>query len=141
MTVRQITTAQYAAIVSTIAFFVSCGSLYVSKLSYDLGAAKDQRELRDKMPAIDLQVRPAGVSSASITISIINRADINVAPLDITVEHSFEIGDLYLSSAQQSLDLLKSSLSLSPMGTIAPKGVGKLNANVSGVTDGKRART
>jgi hypothetical protein len=82
VTMRQITIAQYAAIVSTVAIFISCGSLYVSKLSYDLSSAKDQRELRDKMPAIDLQVTPAGVSSATVTIMITNRADINVAPLD-----------------------------------------------------------
>ncbi len=137
VTIRQFTTAHYAAIVSTVAFFVSCGSFYVSKISYDLSAAKDQRERRDKMPAIDVQIRPDGVATASATISIINRSDINIAPLDITVEHSFEIGDLYLSSPQQSLDLLKTSLSLSPIGTIAPKGVGKLKARISGVTDGK----
>jgi hypothetical protein len=95
--------------------------LYISKRSLDLSAAKDERELRDKEPAIDVQVRPAGVSTASITISMLNRADVNITPLDIMVEHSFEIGDLYLSSAKQSANLLKSSLSLSPMGTIAPK--------------------
>lgn len=114
------------------------GSLYLAKLSYDLSSTKDQRELRDKMPAIDVLVRPAGAASASLTISIINRGDINIAPQDITVEHSFEIGDLYLSAAQQSIDQLKSSLSLFPMGTIAPKGIGTLKANVSGVTDGKK---
>jgi hypothetical protein len=137
VTMRQITTAQYGVIISTVAIFISCGSLYLSKLSFDLSSAKDQRELMDKMPAIDVQLNPAGVSNAAMMIVITNRADINVAPLDITVEHSFEIGDLYLSSAQQSIDLLKSSLSLSPIGTIAPKGVGKLKASVSGVTDGK----
>ncbi len=57
VTIRQFTTAHYAAIVSTVAFFVSCGSFYVSKISYDLSAAKDQRERRDKMPAIDVQDR------------------------------------------------------------------------------------
>jgi hypothetical protein len=102
MTRPQFTTAQYATIISTVAFFVSCGSLYVSKLSYDLSAAKDQREIRDKMPAVDVQIRPTGASSASIVISIINRADINIAPQDLRVEHSFEAGDLYLSSVQQS---------------------------------------
>jgi hypothetical protein len=80
---RQFTTAQYAAVISTIAFVVSCGSLYISKRSYDLSAAKEERELRDKMPAIDVQIRPDGVAAASATISIINRADINIAPLDI----------------------------------------------------------
>jgi hypothetical protein len=129
MRMPKFTTAHYAAITSTIAVFVSFGSLYLSKLSYDLSSAKDQRELMDKIPAIDVQVTPAGVSSASVTISIINRADTNIAPLDITVEHSFEIGNLYLSSGQQSLDLLKSSLSLSPIGTIAPKGVGQVKGD------------
>jgi hypothetical protein len=134
---RQITIAQYGAVVSTVAIFASCGSMYVSKLSYDLSSAKDQRELGDKMPAIDVQLNPAGLSSATVKIAITNRADINIAPLDITVEHSFEAGELYLSSAQQSVDKLKSALSLSPMGTIVPKGVGRLRASVSGVTDGK----
>jgi hypothetical protein len=137
VTIRKFITAHYAAIVSTVAIFVTCGILYVSKISYDLNAAKAQRELEDKMPAIDVQIRPNGIANASLTISIINREDINIAPLDLTVAHSFEIGDLYLSSAQQSIDLLKSSLSLSPIGTIGPKGVGTLKARASGVTDGK----
>jgi hypothetical protein len=92
------------------------------------------------MPAIDVQVSPDGASTASVTISIINRAAINITPLDITVEHSFDFGDVYLSSAQQKIDLLKSSLSLSSMGTIAPKGIGKLKARASGATDGKDDR-
>jgi hypothetical protein len=137
---RQFTTTQYAAIVSTVAFLVSCGSLYVSKRSYDLSVARDERELRDKTPAIDIQIRPDGATTASATISIINRSDINIALLDITVERSFEIRELYLSSPQQSLDLLKTSLSLSPIGTMAPKGVGNLKARISGVTDGKDDR-
>jgi hypothetical protein len=101
---RQFNTAHFAVIISAIALLVSGGSLYISKRSLDLSAAKDERELRDKEPAIDVQVRPAGVSTASITISVLNRADVNITPLDITVEHSFEIGDLYLSSAKQSID-------------------------------------
>ena len=137
MTLPKLSTAQYAAIVSTVAFFVSCGSLYVSKRSYDLSATKDEREIRDKMPTVNVQVRPVGASSASVVISIINRADINIAPLDISIEHSFEAGDLYLSSAQQSIDKLQSSLSLRAMGTIAPKGIGSMKATLSGVTDGK----
>jgi hypothetical protein len=128
---------QFATIISVIALAVSSGSLYVSKRSYDLSAAKDERELRDKRPAVDVQVRPTGASSASVVISVINRADTNIAPLDITVEHSFEAGDLYLSSAQQSLDMLQSSLNLKSMGTIAPKGSSTLKATLSGVTDGK----
>jgi hypothetical protein len=134
---RQLNTAHFAVIISAIALLVSGGSLYISKRSLDLSAAKDERELRDKESAIDVQVRPAGVSTASITISVLNRADVNITPLDITVEHSFEIGDLYLSSAKQSIDLLKSALSLSPMGPVVPKGVGTLKATLSGVTDGK----
>ena len=109
---RQFTTTQYAAIVSTVAFLVSCGSLYVSKRSYDLSVARDERELRGKTPAIDVQIRPDGATTASATISIINRSDINIAPLDITVEHSFEIGELYLSSPQQSLDLFENVIEL-----------------------------
>jgi hypothetical protein len=135
--VLRFTTAQYAAVLSTVALLVSFGSLYVSKLSYDLSSAKDQREVQEKLPAVDVQVHPDDASTAAVKISILNRSDINIAPLDVTVVHSFEIGDLYLSSAQQSVNLLKSSLSLSRMGTIAPKGVGTLEARVSGVTDGK----
>jgi hypothetical protein len=114
---------QAATILSVIAIGISGASLIYSKRSYDLSAAKDERELMDKMPAVDVQVTPAGASSATVTIAITNRGDINIAPLDITVEHSPEIGDLYLSSAQQSVDRLKSSLSLLPIGTITPKAV------------------
>lgn len=128
---------QTATIVSVIALAVSCGSLYVSKRSYDLSVAKDQREIRDKMPAVDIQIRPRGASAASLVISILNRADINIAPLSLTVEHSMEAGELYLSNAQQSLDKLKSSLNLEAMGTIAPKGTGTLKATLAGATDGK----
>jgi hypothetical protein len=134
---RQFIAKHYGAIISLVGAAIGGVSLYVSTLSYDLNSAKDQRELRDKMPAIDVQLNPAGMSSAAVTIAITNRADINIAPLDITVEHSFEAGELYLSSAKQKVDLLKSSLSLAPIGSIAPKGVGKLKAWVSGVTDGK----
>jgi hypothetical protein len=128
---------QTATIVSVIALAVSCGSLYVSKRSYDLSVAKDQREIRDKMPAVDIQIRPRGASAASLVISILNRADINIAPLSLTVEHSMEAGELYLSNAQQSSDKLKSSLNLEAMGTIGPKGTGTLKATLAGATDGK----
>ena len=131
------TTAHYGAFVSTVAFFVACGGLYISNRSYEFGAAKERRELAEKVPAVDIQLRPSGMSSAAITILVFNRGDINITPLDITVAHSFEIGDLYLSSAQQSIDQLKSALNLSPIGTIAPRAVGTLKARVSGVTDGK----
>jgi hypothetical protein len=126
-----------ATILSVIAIAISCGSLYVSKRSYDLSVAKDQREIEDKMPAIDIQIRPLGASAASLVISIINRADINIAPLSLTVEHSFEAGELYLSGAQQNLDRLQSTLDLKAMGTIAPKGTGTLKATLAGATDGK----
>jgi hypothetical protein len=89
------------------------------------------------MPAIDIQIHPTGASSASVVISITNRADINIAPLDIKADHSFEAGDLYLSSAQQSIDKLQSSISMRAMGTIAPKGTGSMKATLSGVTDGR----
>src|SRR5260370_1174265 len=114
---------QFATVLSVLAICLSGASLFVSKLSYNLSAAKDEREIRDKMPAIDLQIRPAGASAASMTISIYNRAEVNITPQEITVEHSFEAGELYLSSVQQSMDKLLPSLDLRSMGTIAPKGV------------------
>lgn len=134
---RGVTTAHYAAAISTVAFLVSAAGFYVSKRSYDLTVAKDARELREKLPAVDVQVRPLGASAASMVISIINRADINIVPLDVRVDHSVEAGDLYLSSAQQSADKLLSSLSLQSMGTIPPKASGTMKATLSGVTDGK----
>jgi hypothetical protein len=88
---------QAATIMSIIAIGISAVSLIYSKLSYDLSAAKDQRELMDKMPALDVQLRPDGATSAALTISIANRGDINITPLDITADHSFEAGELYLS--------------------------------------------
>ncbi|MGL3104914.1 hypothetical protein [Bradyrhizobium sp. BR 1432] len=72
-----------------------------------------------------------------MTVSILNRGEINITPLDITAVHSIEIGNLYLSSASQSIDRLKSALDLSTMGTISPKSVGTVKVRVSGVTDGK----
>ncbi|MDH2343238.1 hypothetical protein [Bradyrhizobium sp. SSUT77] len=123
-----------------IAIGISAASLVYSKRSYDLSAARDERELADKLPAIDVQVRPDGATSAMLTISIANRGEVNLAPLDITAEHSFEAGELYLSSAQQSADSLKTSLSLASMGTVAPKGVGSLKARLFGATDGKDDR-
>jgi hypothetical protein len=72
-----------------------------------------------------------------LVISIINRANINIAPLSLAVENSLEAGTLYLSGAQQSLDKLRTSLSLETMGTIAPKGTGTVKATLAGATDGK----
>jgi len=128
---------QLTTVLSVLAICLSSASFIVSKLSYNLSVAKEEREIREKMPAVDVQIRPVGASSASVVISIINRADINIAPLDIKVDHSFGAGELYLSSAQQSADKLQSSLSLKSMGTIAPKGEGMIRATLSGVTDGK----
>jgi hypothetical protein len=100
---------QAATIFSMIAIAISGASLIYSKRSYDLSAARDEREMMDKMPALDVQVRPDGATSAALTISIANRGDINLVPLDITAEHSFEAGELYISSAKQSADRLKTS--------------------------------
>lgn len=134
------TTAHYAAIVSTLAFIGSgVVGVYFARQTYNLSAAKEERELREKRPAIDLQIRPNQFpSSADVTISIINRSDVNIAPQDITVLRSFEFGEFYFSSAKQGSDAdMKSWLSLLPMGTIAPKATGTMKAKVSGVTDGK----
>jgi hypothetical protein len=84
-----------------------------------------------------VQVSPQGGSTASLSISVINRGDINVTPLDITVNNSDEVGDLYLSSSRQRVDFLQPSLSLGSMGKLAPKATGKMTAQMSGVTDGK----
>jgi hypothetical protein len=56
---------------------------------------KEERELQNKEPAIDIQIRPLGASAASLVISIINRADFNIAPQSIEVENSIEAGTLY----------------------------------------------
>jgi len=88
---EQFTTARYAVVISSVALFVSFSSLYLAKLSYNLSAVKDEREIRDTMPAIDVQVRKDGASTASVTISIINRLPINITPLDMTAEHSLSL--------------------------------------------------
>jgi hypothetical protein len=137
MSERRFTTAHYAAIVSTLAFAISAGSLMYAKRSYDLSVARDQRELMDKKPAVDIQMRPAGVSTLSVTISITNRADINISPLDITAMPSVEAGELYFANDRQNIDKLNSSLNLTLMGTIVPKQTGTMKATLSGVTDGK----
>jgi hypothetical protein len=120
-----------------VAIILTSAGLIYTKRSYDLNVAKEQRELRDKQPAIDVQIRPAGISNLSLTISITNRADINISPLDIVAEHSFEAGSLYLSNDRQSVEKLSSSLSLVSMGAIAPKGRSTMKATLSGITDGK----
>lgn len=137
MTWRQLTLAHYAAVVSTVAIILSSGSLIYTKRSYDLSVAKDQRELKDKQPAIDVQIRPAGISNLSVTISITNRADIDISPLDIVAENSVEAGSLYFANDRQSIGKLSSSLSLTSMGPIVPKGRSTTEATLSGVTDGR----
>jgi hypothetical protein len=127
----------YAAVISIL---VGLGGLYIAKLSYDLSSAKEERELQEKMPAIDVQMRSTGATSAALIISIANRSNVKIVPLDITVQHSFEAGELYLSSAQQSVNLLKTSMSLSRIGPIAPSALGTLKASVEGATDGKDDR-
>jgi uncharacterized membrane protein YhfC len=52
MSERRFTTAHYAAIVSTLAFAISAGSMIYAKRSYDLSVARDQRELMDKKPEL-----------------------------------------------------------------------------------------
>src|ERR1700722_1989538 len=134
---RQFTTAHYAAVISTLAFLLSSASFYVAKRSYDITAAKDARELSEKKPTVDIQMRPTGVSTLAVNIAILNRADVNISPLDVTAEHSLEMGSLYFGNAQQSIEKLSPTLSLRSMGSIAPKGVGTLKATLAGVTDGK----
>jgi hypothetical protein len=137
MTWRHLTLAHYAAVVSTVAIILSGGSLIYTKRSYDFSVVKDQRELKDKQPAIDVQIRPAGISNLSVIISITNRADIDISPLDIVAENSIEAGTLYFSNDRQSVDKLSTTLSLASMGQIAPKGRNTVKATLSGVTDGK----
>jgi hypothetical protein len=137
MTWRHLTLAHYAAVVSTIAIILSGGSLIYTKRSYDLTVAKDQREQKDKQPAIDVQIRPAGLSNLSVTISITNRADVDISPLDIVAENSVEAGSLYFSNDRQSIGRLSSSLSLASMSPIAPKGRSTTKATLSAATDGK----
>lgn len=135
---RKFSAAHYAAVVSTIALIVSGGGLLFTKRAYDLAAAKDERELLEREPVVDVQVTPNGKArSADLTIYIFNRGDINLVPQDITALHLLEHGDLYLSSRRQSVDKLSTSLSLRSMGVIAPKSAATATATVSGVTDGK----
>jgi hypothetical protein len=134
---RQFRLDHYAAVLSTVAIILSGGSFIYTKQAYDLSVAKDQRELKDKQPAIDVQLRPAGLSNLSVTISIVNRADVDISPLDIVSENSIEAGTLYFSNDRQSIDKLSSSLSLTSMGQIVPKGRSTVKATLSGITDGK----
>ncbi|WP_131868743.1 MULTISPECIES: hypothetical protein [unclassified Bradyrhizobium] len=134
---NKITLAGYATVVSTVAILISAGSLIYTKRSYDLSVAKELREVQEKQPAIDLQISPRGPSAAAFALSIINRSETNIVPLSMRVEHSFEAGDLYLSSGQQSLDKLSSTLDLQSLGVIGPKASAKLNGILAGATDGK----
>ena len=67
---------QTATILSVIAIAISCGSFYVSKLSYDLSAAKDQREIEEKMPAVDFAVREEPRSSVVAPASIASHRNV-----------------------------------------------------------------
>jgi hypothetical protein len=109
----------------------------LSILSYNINARKELREIDEKQPVADIQVIPKGISSGLATISVNNPSDFNVVPQDITVLPSLEAGEFYFSSNRQRIDDLKSSLNLRPMGIIAPKGAGKLEATLAGVMDGK----
>ena len=57
---------QAATIISVIAITISGASLIYSKRSYDLSAARDEREMMDKLPAFDVQIRPDGATSEEI---------------------------------------------------------------------------
>lgn len=120
-----------------MAIILSGGSAYYTKRSYDLNAIRDQREVMEKRPAVDVQLRPAGLSDLSVKVSIINRSNTNIIPLDIEAEHSFDAGTLYFSNDEQSIDQLRSILSLASMGTIAPSGTRTATATLSGITNGK----
>jgi hypothetical protein len=139
MKLPNFTTAHYTAIVSTLAFLASgIVGVYFTKLGHDLNLRKEEREQREREPTVDIDVRPnRRASSAEITISILNRGEIVIVPLDITVLPSFEWGEFYFSGPGQSLDGLKSTLSLGSMGTLLPKAAGKVQGIVAGVTDGK----
>jgi hypothetical protein len=129
--------ATYAIIISTLAFFVSSGGLYVAKKAYDLSAVRDAREINDQAPAIDVQVRQSGTAVAAVTISITNRSNMNIAPQWIAVLPSLQAGVTFFSSKGQKVDDLNSSLSLLSMGTIKPRETVSTKAELSGQTDGQ----
>jgi hypothetical protein len=137
---RHVTLAGYAAVVSTVAIIIAGGSLLYTKRSYDFNVAKEQRELKDKEPAFDVQVRPAGISNLSVTISITNRGDIDIWPLNIVVENSPDAGTLYFSNDRQSINKLSSSLSLSSMGPIESDAVWSHRREVRAISSRGRAR-
>jgi len=132
-----ISAATYASMISTVAFIVSCGGLYVAKQAYDLSALRDAREISAQAPAIDVQVRQSGTAGAAVTISITNRSDVNIAPQSITVLRSHEAGVTFFSSKDQKVDDLNSSLSLLSMGSIKPTETVSTKAELNGQTDGK----
>lgn len=134
---RKFAIDHYAGLLSAIAIVVSGGSLYVAKLSYDFSVAKELREAQEKQPVFDLQINLRGASAATFALSILNRSETNIVPLSMRVENSVEAGELYLSSRQQSLDKLSSTLDLQSMGSIAPKSTAKLIGVLAGATDGK----
>jgi hypothetical protein len=134
---KSISAASYASIVSTLAFAISCGGLYVAKNAYDLSVVRDAREISSQSPAIDIQIRQSGIAVAEVTVSITNRSGINIAPQWIAVLPSIQAGVTFFSGNRQKSDDLKSSLSLLSMGTIKPKETVSTKAQLSGQTDGK----
>jgi len=92
-----------ATILSVLAIVISASSHMVSKLPFGLSATKDQREISEQLPAVDLQIIPAGAASASVTISVRNRGEVNVAPQDITVPPSLEQGEFYFAGRRPAI--------------------------------------
>ena len=92
-----------ATILSVLAIVISASSHMVSKLPFGLSATKDQREISEQLPAVDLQIIPAGAAPASVTISVRNRGDVNVAPQDITVPPSLEQGEFYFAGRRPAI--------------------------------------
>ena len=133
------TVAHYTSLIATLAFLSGgVAGLYYTKLAYDLNVTKDDRERNAKEPNVDIDIRPGrSASAADFTLTILNRSEIQIAPQDITVLRDFDWGDFYLAGPGQSIDALKSTLSLRSMSTIPPNSTVTFKGVVAGVTDGK----
>src|SRR5260370_36910692 len=107
-----VSAATYASIVSPLAFFVSCGGLYVAKKAFDLSALRDAREISAQAPAIDVQVRQSGTAVAAVTISLTNRSDVSITPQWVAVLPSFEAGVTFFLSRNPKVGDLRLSLRL-----------------------------
>jgi hypothetical protein len=78
--------ASAALAVSIVAVAISSGSMFYTKQSYDLNAARDKREQAAKLPAIDVHIVPrAAPEEILVELQITNRADINIAPQAVTI--------------------------------------------------------